>query len=416
MRMPEVKKKMLRNLIKAYKKEVHDTIEKLKTKKNFGKVDWDRLKEVAGTEKVREKVFKKCKIKTHKSDLSSSKVMNELALVLDHKDDYTEDELYIEAKHRYLTSLKGIYWDFFENGRCSDKAALLLIESASRAIDHEDHEIKDFTFIESYFHRSWFDKIYIKLQRVCFFKYFVQNWLYHRLSFEYDCTVNYIEAHEECLELIEQIVSSEDILDRLRVEIKKELRRAETKLYRHIEDNFPKVTRVIQQRRGGHFLINHMQHFVEEMVKHGQMEEKEAQFFESHLYNEAKKLALGKVNFEFEHPDEDLTTHGELSKIFSRDDIEKLCKHFTTKQFDRGEVIIKKGNSLKDLYFISKGVIHEKAGELEDIHCPKIKNRMGDLIGFQFLGHDKGISFTNCYAKTVCTCRVLPISEFRKVI
>src|SRR5690606_5834295 len=99
----------------------------------------------------------------------------------------------------------------------------------------------------------------------------------------------------------------------------KEMSKADEKLYLHIEDNFPEVTKAIQHRRGGNFLINHMHHFVEEMVKHGQMEEKEAQFFTDHLNKESKKLVLGKIDIEFEHPDEDLTTHSQLSKIFSHD-------------------------------------------------------------------------------------------------
>jgi len=164
----------------------------------------------------------------------------------------------------------------------------------------------------------------VKLQRTWPFKYLIKNWLYQRLSFEYDAVVNYIEAHEECIEITEQIISNEEILDKLKEELKKQIRRAEVKLYKHLEDNFPEVIKAIQHRRGGYFLINHMNTFVEEMVKHGQMDDKEAQFFFHHLTKEAKKLTLGKLNIEFEHPDEDLMTHSQLSKIFSEDEIHEL--------------------------------------------------------------------------------------------
>lgn len=116
MRMPDVKKKMVRNLIRAYKKEVHDTIDKMKSRKNFGKVDWDDLKLLACTDKIRDQIFKKRKIDHHKSDMESSRNLKELALVIDNQD-YNDQELYIEAKHRYLTLLKGLYWDFFEKGQ-----------------------------------------------------------------------------------------------------------------------------------------------------------------------------------------------------------------------------------------------------------------------------------------------------------
>ena len=403
MRMPEVKKKLLRNLIRAYRKEANDTIDNLKGKKNYGKVDWEELKNVAGADKIRDRIFKKRKIEMHQSDLSTNNGTQDIQLIIDENENYTEEELYAEAKHRYLISLKGIYWDFFEQGQCTPDTALLLIESASRAIDHHEDDIKDFTFIESYFHRSWCDKFYIKLQRVCFFKYFVRDWLYHRLSFEYDTTVNYIEAHEECLEFIEQIVYKPETLARLKKEVKKELKKAEIKLYKHIEENFPEVTKAIQHRRGGHYLINHMKHFIDEMVKHGQMEEKEAYHFTHHLHKEARKLMLGRVNFDFENVEEDVTTHSELCKIFSQDDVHKITPYFKNKQFDRGEVIIEKGSTLKNVYYISKGVVHEKAEDITEIDCRKVKNRAGDMIGLQFITQDSGKSFTNCYAKTVCT-------------
>lgn len=401
MRMTDVKKKMIRNLIKTYKKEVNETIETLKGKKNFGKVDWDVLKEVAGTTKI--------KYADYVSD-------DESAEIIDMKDDYTFDQLYIEAKHRYLTSLKGIYWENYMNGQCSSRSVTLLIESSCRAIDHVAEELKDFDFIRTYFIRGWFDRLYIKLQRVWPFKYFISDWLYQRLSFEYDAVVNYIEAHEEGIETIEQIVNNEAILEKLKIELQQQIHKAEIKLYNHLEDNFPEVIKAIQHRRGGHFLINHMSKFVGDMVNHGQMQPKEAQYFYNHLSKQERKLILGHIKIEFEHPDEDMITHSQFSKIFSADEIHELGKHFKEKQFDRNEVVIKKGSTLKYIYYISKGVIHEKAGEVKDVHCPKIKNRPGDLIGLQFIGKDSGDSFTNCYAKTVCTCRMFPIAELRKLI
>lgn len=54
--------------------------------------------------------------------------------------------------------------------------------------------------------------------------------------------------------------------------------------------------------------------------------------------------------------------------------------------------------------------MHEKNGVLDDLDAPKIKNRPGDILGLQFVAKEGGRSFTNCYAKTVCTCRTFPVS------
>ena len=59
------------------------------------------------------------------------------------KGSYTAKELQIEARTRFLKMLKGKYWNKFESGFCSAAAALRLLESADRALDHSDTEIQD---------------------------------------------------------------------------------------------------------------------------------------------------------------------------------------------------------------------------------------------------------------------------------
>jgi len=50
---------------------------------------------------------------------------------------------------------------------------------------------------------------------------------------------------------------------------------------------------------------------------------------------------------------------------------------------------------IKNLFYISRGIVHEKNGAVDDIDAPKIKNRPGDILGLQFLAKDEGRSFTN---------------------
>jgi hypothetical protein len=45
---------------------------------------------------------------------------------------YEDSELIIETRHRFLTTLKGVYWHFFEEGQRSSETVILLLESAGR--------------------------------------------------------------------------------------------------------------------------------------------------------------------------------------------------------------------------------------------------------------------------------------------
>lgn len=245
---------------------------------------------------------------------------------------------------------------------------------------------------------------------------FVKNYLYNNISFVYDVTVNYVEAHEECMELIHQIVHNEEILTELKSEVCRELKIAEKVIYNDLEENFPEVIKAVQHKRGGYYLINAMRSFVNAMIQHGQIDFKEAKFFLHRLNKENRNLQLNKLKIKFEEADTDFQSHCELAKMFSKDELDELFSTFKEHTYASGDIIIKKEELLKNMYYISKGVVHEKNGPLADDDAPKMKNRAGDIIGLQFITTDQGFSFTNCYAKTVCTCRSIPISAFRKII
>jgi len=47
-------------------------------------------------------------------------------------------ELITELRHKYITILKSLYWEYFEAGQCTAPSVGVLIESADRALDTED--------------------------------------------------------------------------------------------------------------------------------------------------------------------------------------------------------------------------------------------------------------------------------------
>jgi len=60
------------------------------------------------------------------------------------------------------------------------------------------------------------------------------------------------------MEMISQIVHNKDVLERLKKEVKNELKYAENLLYNELEENFPEVIKAVQHKRGGFYLINKM--------------------------------------------------------------------------------------------------------------------------------------------------------------
>ena len=112
------------------------------------------------------------------------------------------EELTVELRHKYLTILKSIYWEFFEEGQMDPQTVIVLIESADRALDHEELPMKDWEYINSYIvSDSWIatlnDLTHIPLLGRLFNQY-----LFEHFSLSYDILVNYIEAHEEASHMI----------------------------------------------------------------------------------------------------------------------------------------------------------------------------------------------------------------------
>ncbi|CAI2372249.1 unnamed protein product [Moneuplotes crassus] len=416
MRMSEAKKKMLKNMLKAYKKEVGITLEEIQGKKNFDRIDVDVLKDMAKSNKIQKRIFTQRNIVNEEADMLASSQIANNDIIIDEQGDYTLDELYQEAKHRYLTTLKGIYWDFFEDGQCSSRTCLVLIESADRGLDHSEEELRDFHFIKTYFNSSWWIQALLKLKNMCLIRHLVKNLLYSNMSFIYDVTVNYIEAHEECMELITKIVENEEILEKLNAEVRKELRYAEDLLNDDLEENFPEVIKAVQNKRGGFYLINKMKGFVNEMIENGQIDFKEAKYFLHELNKTNRNLELNKLKIDFEDVNVDFIDNCEIAKIFPREHRERLSENLKEKTYNKGEVIIRKDEMMKNLYYLSRGIVYEKNGAVDDPDAPKIKSKPGDILGLQFIAKDEGRSFTNCYARTVCTVSSLPISAFRGLI
>jgi len=69
-----------------------------------------------------------------------------------------DDELVQEIRHKFLTTLKGTYWHFFEEGSCFPETVIMLSESADRAIDHEQTPIQDLEFVLNYIKTDLFTR------------------------------------------------------------------------------------------------------------------------------------------------------------------------------------------------------------------------------------------------------------------
>ena len=118
----------------------------------------------------------------------------------------TEEELRTELRHKYLTILKSLYWEYFEEGQCSPDAVVVLMEAADRALDHENSAMQDWGFIQSYFFSTRVINFIGTLAKIPLIGRIFNSYLFTHFSFVYDVCVNFIEAHDEASKMLVKVI------------------------------------------------------------------------------------------------------------------------------------------------------------------------------------------------------------------
>ena len=125
------------------------------------------------------------------------------------------EELITELRHKYLTILKSLYWEFFEEGQCSPEAVVVLIESADRALDYEDKPMKDWSFLKSYLVSDTFVNFLGWLSAIPFFGRLFKSSLFNHFSLSYDICVNFIEGHEEASKMLIKVIENQKFVKQI---------------------------------------------------------------------------------------------------------------------------------------------------------------------------------------------------------
>ena len=118
----------------------------------------------------------------------------------------TKLELQTELRHKYLTILKSLYWEYFEEGQCGPEAVVVLMEAADRALDHEETPLDDWGFINTYVLSNAFLSCIGSLAKIPFFGKVFRNLLFDHFSVSYDICVNFIEGHEEASKMLVNVI------------------------------------------------------------------------------------------------------------------------------------------------------------------------------------------------------------------
>lgn len=92
------------------------------------------------------------------------------------------------------------------------------MESADRALDHEDRPMQDWEFITSYVVSDIFLGLAGKLVKLPLFGRIFKSYLFNHFSISYDIVVNFIEAHEEASKMLMLVIQDSEFVRMIKEE------------------------------------------------------------------------------------------------------------------------------------------------------------------------------------------------------
>lgn len=154
-------------------------------------------------------------------------------------------ELMSELRHKYLTILKSIYWEFFEEGQCSPDSVIILIESADRCMDDESQPFADWVFIQTYLISNSTLRILGGVSQVPMIGNLFRQFLFDHMSLSYDVIVNFIEAHDKADNMLQAVIESKDFVGQIMGESHIQVKESEEYMEKHIVQMFPEIVTAI---------------------------------------------------------------------------------------------------------------------------------------------------------------------------
>ena len=211
--MTNVEENMLMSVTTSILASADKQMAEMKLDEDYNMVNWDQVLKTAGPETL---FFNMLRATKNGRRLLKRKLGTTTAEILEQFNDMvnlSDEDIVLETRRRFFNTLKGLYWDKFEHGQCFGPSALALIESANRGLDSVERIMHDWSFLEKSIYPQRTLRLLHHLTRIPLFGRLFKKIEYSYITKAYDITRNFIKAHTE----------AEEVLDDMEIDIKKEL-------------------------------------------------------------------------------------------------------------------------------------------------------------------------------------------------
>lgn len=221
-------------------------------------------------------------------------------------------------------------------------AIIALMESADTELDRFDSPITDWDDIEELIgdaNPSWFS---LKCANLPLIGNYIKKQQFDKITTSYDILVNFVESHEVAHILINEVIQDRKYINIIIEETRVNIHKAEEYNIDNIEAVFPEICKSIQTRRAEYSLLVKENHNIDNMVHHGQIEEKDACQLRDEIEKKLFYLETHAPEITFEFQPSRIVHYSDLSVIFSHDQLMKYTENvkFEEKMFEKKQCIV----------------------------------------------------------------------------
>ena len=352
----------------------------MKDKPGYLMVNWDHVVRSSGPEKIFYDMMKTTR--------SGRKVLGDVVEIASTEEvlrlfqsavKLTEDEIVHETRRRFYSTLKGLYWQQFEEGQCFGSSVLSLTEAANRGLDDEKSPIADWIYLEKHIYPPGFMSVLPRLSRIPLLGRFFKQLQYRYITAAYDVCQNFIRAHIEAEELLDEmeIDINKEIFEKVMLEPRYQIDLARKFLYDYIVDTYPEVYIYVQTRQASYTVLYAERASVKEAYQQGVITEIEHETLMRALRRKIRKVHL---NTSLRVPSLlDLLKCCYLFKDLTEQELRLLADKAHEDTVNSGDAIFEDNADITRVTVVLKGRVHEVGSEYSEEY------RAGDTVGVQYL-------------------------------
>jgi NhaP-type Na+/H+ or K+/H+ antiporter len=157
----------------------------------------------------------------------------------------------VEVRTRYLSALKGIYWESYQQGMCEGSTFLLLTESCNFCLDRQLEVMKDWEIVVSSAYSNQKVKWLTKASKISIIGRVFKKVYYELIYLACDAAQTFIKCHQMTEELLDKLEVDFDrnAFDEIIQEASNQIELAKKFLNLFILDCFPEILAETQTKR-----------------------------------------------------------------------------------------------------------------------------------------------------------------------